>query len=84
MLTAIPRYRARIIPETEQTIAELRDRGELVQGPHLARFERAFADYLGAQHAVSASYGRVGFYDLLHALRQPKGSEIILPAVLRA
>ncbi len=81
MLRAIPRYGARIIPNTEQTIAELRDRGELVQGPHVALFERAFADYVGADHAVTASYGRTAFYDLIHALRLPKGSEIIMPAL---
>jgi perosamine synthetase len=81
MLRAIPRYGTRVIPNTEQTIAELRERGELVQGPHLARFERAFAAHVGASHAVSASYGRIAFYDLIHALRLPRGSEIILPAL---
>ena len=32
MLTAIPRYGARVIPNTEQTIDELRKEGQLVHG----------------------------------------------------
>jgi perosamine synthetase len=81
MLSAIPRYGARIVPNTEQTRAALRARGQLVQGPHLAEFEAAFAAYVGARHAVSASYGRTAFYDLIAALRLPRGSEIIIPAL---
>jgi dTDP-4-amino-4,6-dideoxygalactose transaminase len=81
MLRAIPRYGTRVVPNTEETIATLRERGELVQGPHVAAFERAFAAHVGASHAVSASYGRIAFYDLIHALRLPRGSEIILPAL---
>jgi perosamine synthetase len=81
VLKAIPRYGARIIPNTEQTIAAVRAAGQLVEGPHIAEFERAFAARMGANYAVATSYGRMAFYYLLEALQLPKGSEIILPAL---
>ena len=81
MLTAIPRYGARVIPNTEQTIDALRKEGQLVHGPHIAAFEHAFAVQVGASHAVTASYGRMAFYYLLQALGIPPDSEIILPAL---
>ena len=80
-MTAIPRYGARVIPNTEQTIAAMREAGQLVHGPHIARFEKAFAARMGANYAVATSYGRMAFYYLLQALQLPKGSEIILPAL---
>jgi dTDP-4-amino-4,6-dideoxygalactose transaminase len=81
MLTAIPRYGARVIPNTEQTIEALRKEDQVVQGPHILAFEHAFAVQVGASHAVSASYGRMAFFYLLQALGLPPGSEIILPAL---
>jgi perosamine synthetase len=81
MLTAIPRYGARVIPNTEQTIEALRRDGQLVHGPHIAAFEHAFAVQVGAAHAVTTSYGRMAFVYLLSALGIPAGSEIILPAL---
>ena len=47
-MTAIPRYGARVIPNTEQTIAAMRAAGQLVDGPHIAQFEKAFATRMGA------------------------------------
>ena len=81
MLSAIPRYGARVIPNTEQTIARCRQRGEMVQGPHLAAFEEAFAKVAGGDRAISASFGRMAFYYILKALRLPPESEIVLPAL---
>jgi dTDP-4-amino-4,6-dideoxygalactose transaminase len=81
MLNAISRYGARIVPNTEQTIAALRQRGELVRGPLIEEFERAFAAKVSARHAVAASYGRMAFYYLLKALNLPAGSEIVVPAL---
>ena len=81
MLTAISRYGARIIPNTEETIAALRQRGELIQGPAIREFEQAFAARVGARYAVPASFGRVAFYYLLKAYDFPPGSEIVVPAL---
>jgi dTDP-4-amino-4,6-dideoxygalactose transaminase len=81
MLTAISRYGVRVPPTTPQIVAACRERGEFIEGPQIAAFERAFAARLGARHAVSASYGRMAFYFILKALRFPPGSEIVVPAL---
>ena len=83
MLTAISRYGARVLPNTEQIIAGCKARGEFIQGPDIARFEAAFAARAGVPpaHAVAASYGRMAFYYILKALELPAGSEIVLPAL---
>ena len=83
MLTAISRYGARVLPNTEQLVAESRARGELIQGPHIDQFEAAFARRAGMapRHAVTASYGRMAFYYILKALDLPPGSEIVFPAL---
>jgi len=83
MLTAISRYGARVLPNTEQIVAGCKARGEFIQGPQIAQFEAAFAGRAGmdAAHAVSASYGRMAFYYVLEALALPPGSEIVVPAL---
>ena len=81
MLTAISRYGARVLPMTQELIAEVEARGEFIEGPQIAEFERAFAERIGGVRAVSASYGRMAFYYILKALKFPAGSEIVVPAL---
>jgi perosamine synthetase len=83
MLSAISRYGARVLPNTEQLVAGCKARGELIQGPQISQFEAAFARRAGMDpaHAVAASYGRIAFYYILKALDLPAGSEIIVPAL---
>src|SRR3954467_8626615 len=83
MLTAISRYGARVLPNTEELVAECKARGEFIQGPQVAKFEAAFAarHRLAPAHAVTAAYGRIAFYYMLKALDLPAGSEIIFPAL---
>jgi len=83
MLSAISRYGARVLPNTEEIVAGCKARGEFIQGPHVAQFEAAFARRLGldAAQAVATSYGRMAFYYTLVSLGLPPGSEIVLPAL---
>ncbi len=83
MLTAISRYGARVLPNTEEITAGCKARGEFIQGPQIAEFEAAFARRHGMPpaHAVTASYGRVAFYYILKAFDFPPGSEIVFPAL---
>lgn len=81
MVTAISRYGARVLPNTEQIIAGCKARGEFIQGPQIAEFEAAFARRAGGGIAVAAAYGRAAFYFMLRALALPPGSEIIFPAL---
>ncbi|MBI1881402.1 MAG: DegT/DnrJ/EryC1/StrS family aminotransferase [Chloroflexi bacterium] len=52
----------------------------LVEGPHLAQYEQAFADYLGVERAVSFGAARVALNALLKAMDIGPGDEVILPA----
>ena len=81
MLTAISRYGARVLPDTEDIVAGCKARGEFIQGPQIAQFEDAFARRLGSGHPIAASYGRMAFYYVLKALDLPAGSEIVVPAL---
>jgi len=83
VLTAISRYGARVLPNTEQLVAGCKARGELIKGPQIAEFEAAFARRHGmdAAHAIAASYGRMAFFYILKALDLPRGSEIVVPAL---
>jgi dTDP-4-amino-4,6-dideoxygalactose transaminase len=81
MLNAISRYGARVLPNTQQLIAAVKARGEFIQGPQIAEFERAFEKRLGSGRAISTAYGRMAFYYMLKALDLPPGSEIVVPAL---
>jgi dTDP-4-amino-4,6-dideoxygalactose transaminase len=86
MLTAISRYGARVLPNTEQLVAACKARGDFdgfIRGPHIAEFEAAFARRAGLDppHAIAASYGRMAFSYILDALDLPRGSEIVVPAL---
>ncbi len=82
MLTAIPRYGARVLPNTQELIAEVHGRGQFIEGPHVRAFEAAMADRLGGGvRAVATSYGRMAFYYILKALDLAPGGEVVLPAL---
>jgi len=76
---SIARYGVRSIPGEEQELISAFRRGEAIEGPALAEFERSFAAYHYMDHAITASYGRMAFYYILGALDLPPGSEIIFP-----
>ncbi len=83
MLTAISRYGARVLPNTEDIVAACKARGEFITGPQIGQFEAAFAERAGMARpqAITASYARMAFYYVLKALDLPPGSEIIFPAL---
>src|SRR5438093_4018121 len=83
MLTAISRYGARVLPNTEELVADCKARGEFIQGPQIAEFEAAFARRHGLDppSAITVAYGRMAFYYILKALDLPAGSEIIFPSL---
>src|SRR5262249_45293546 len=81
MLTAISRYGARVLPDTEELVAACKARREFIQGPQIAEFEETFARRAGGGTAVTAAYGRMAFYYILKALDLPAGSEIIFPSL---
>lgn len=81
MLTAIPRYGARVLPNTMQVISRTEAARHFIDGPHIAQFEAAFARRLGGVRAVSTSFSRMACYYTLKALDLPPGGEVVLPAL---
>jgi dTDP-4-amino-4,6-dideoxygalactose transaminase len=54
------------------------DRDELVEGPALREYERAFAATIGVPHALSFASGRVALYEILRALGIGDGDEVLV------
>ncbi len=48
-------------------------------GEYIARFEGAFADYVGARHAIAVCNGTVALHLALHCLGIGPGDEVIVP-----
>jgi perosamine synthetase len=59
--------------------APLRD-GWLVQGPRVAEFERRFADFVGAGHAVATTSCTTALHVAIAALGAGPGDEVVVPA----
>ena len=82
-MAAIARYGMRMVPNCGDIIRECRNKGQLVQGPHIEQFEAEYARLLGGGHvkAVSLEFGRMALLDILKSMDFPPDSEIIVPAL---
>lgn len=54
--------------------------GWVTQGPKVAEFERQFAEYHGAKHAIAVTSCTTGLHLVLKALGIGKGDEVIVPS----
>ncbi len=61
-------------------LAELLDAGVYILGPEVAAFEREFADYLGARHAVGVANGTDAITLALRALGVGPGDDVVVPS----
>jgi perosamine synthetase len=50
-------------------------------GPYLDRFEKTFAEYVGARHALAVSNGTAALHLALSALGLEPGDEVIIPNI---
>lgn len=86
MSTAVP---ARSIPvarpfvgaEEEALVLEVLRSGWLSQGPRVAEFEREFAAYVGAAHAVAVSSCTTALQLALHVAGVQEGDEVLCPSL---
>ncbi len=76
----IPIANPHIGPEEQQAVAEVLASGTLAQGPRVASFEEAFADYLGVPEVVAVSSGTESIRLALLATGVGPNSEVIIPA----
>jgi dTDP-4-amino-4,6-dideoxygalactose transaminase len=67
-------------PELDSVISAVLDEGHYVLGPPVREFERAFADYCGARHAVGVASGTDAITIALQACGIQDGDEVIVPA----
>ena len=65
--------------EIEAVVRVLRS-SRLSLGPLMGEFERRFAEYIGADHAVAVSSGTAGLHLALLALGIGAGDEVIVPS----
>ena len=70
------------MPEEDiQAVLDTLRSGWLTMGPRTQEFERAFADYVGAEHAVALSSGTAALHLSCIAAGLGRGDEAIVPAM---
>jgi dTDP-3-amino-3,4,6-trideoxy-alpha-D-glucose transaminase len=67
-------------PQIDARLRELLDEGAYILGPEVAAFEREFADYLGAGHAVGVANGTDAITLALRALGVGPGDDVVVPS----
>jgi len=69
-----------VIGEEElEAVKEVLESGIVIQGPKVAMFEAAFAEYIGVHHAIAVNSGTAALHIALLALGIKKGDEVIIP-----
>ena len=78
--TAVARQRISLPPGRWRRAIVGGLRGELWEGEAIARFERAFADFIGVPEAIAAPSGRAALQFLFEAMSLRAGDEVICSA----
>jgi perosamine synthetase len=73
----IPVAKPFIGAEEKQAVMDVLDSGQLAQGPRTEAFERAFAGYVGAKHAIGVNSGTAALIVALQANGVGPGDEVI-------
>jgi dTDP-4-amino-4,6-dideoxygalactose transaminase len=76
----VPFHRATIGEEEVLAVSEVLRSGWLTMGARTQEFERQFAKYVGAQHAVAVSSCTAALHLALEAIGLRPGDEVLLPA----
>ena len=81
-MSRIPVNAPLIAPEAEAQVVDcVRSGWVSSNGPHVERFERAFAEWLGVAHAITCTNGTSALHLALAALGIGPGDEVIVPAL---
>jgi UDP-4-amino-4,6-dideoxy-N-acetyl-beta-L-altrosamine transaminase len=76
-MNPIPYGKQYITPEDIKAVTETLQSDFLTQGPKIAEFEKAFADYIGARYAVAVSNGTAALHLAAMAFGVKENSNII-------
>lgn len=69
----------RIKPEIDAAIQDVLDSTAFIQGPQVAQFAKALAEYTGAKHVIPCANGTDALQVAMMALGYKPGDEVILP-----
>lgn len=75
----VPFHRAPVGEEEALAISEVIRSGWMTMGPKTFEFEKEFAKYVGAQHAIAVSTGTAALHLSLEAAGVQAGDEVLLP-----
>lgn len=76
---SIPFHRACLGEEEAQAVTEVIRSGWITMGPRTFEFEQAFAEYIGASHAIAVSTGTAALHLALEAAGVRTGDEVLVP-----
>jgi len=76
-MDAIPYGRQHITDEDIQAVIQALKSDYLTQGPRIAEFEEAFAEYIGSEYAVAISNGTAALHLCALALNVQEGDKVI-------
>jgi dTDP-4-amino-4,6-dideoxygalactose transaminase len=76
---SIPFHRASIGEEEIQAVAEVIRSGWIAMGPKTLEFEKRFAEYVGARHAIDVCSGTAALHLALEAAGLGPADEVLLP-----
>jgi dTDP-4-amino-4,6-dideoxygalactose transaminase len=80
-LSRIPFATTEISPQARAAAARVLSSGWVTTGPEVARFEREFSEWVGAEHAVAVSSCTAAIELSLRALRLPQGAKVLSPVM---
>jgi dTDP-4-amino-4,6-dideoxygalactose transaminase len=66
--------------ELRAAVTSVLDSGHYILGPEVSAFEREFADYCGAEHAIGVANGTEAITIALRAIGVGAGDEVIVPS----
>ena len=77
----IPYGRQSVSKEDIEAVIDALQSDWLTTGPRVAAFERAFAEFVGAPHAVAVASGTAALHAAMFALGLGPGDEVIVPTL---
>jgi dTDP-4-amino-4,6-dideoxygalactose transaminase len=80
-LRRIALCRTEISPEAQESVAQVLASGWVTTGPRVEEFEKDFAAYVGADHAIAVSSCTAAIELSLQALNLPEGSRVMTSAI---